>query len=279
MEGFQNVAVTRQDNQLMIHWQGENLGEVKVYQSATPDFTESTGWLVGSTEQSSYTAAVQPQERSYFLLVAQNGARIRVAERVIPIDGLVNFRDLGGYLTNDGYRTKWGKLLRSGGFTCELGHMSIDFRGPRCACGNRGCLETVCSTTALFREISRRTPLELHSQDTYGSESNRAAMEQVARAFSQGDPQVSAVVEDFAQALCSGIVSIVNLFAVQSVYIGGAVRLLGDSFILMMQHMLEVNYRIITNSRSIHSALFDDDLEASRKAAVMLTMERLFRRS
>lgn len=55
MEGFQNVAVTRQDNQLMIHWQGENLGEVKVYQSATPDFTESTGWLVGSTEQSSYT--------------------------------------------------------------------------------------------------------------------------------------------------------------------------------------------------------------------------------
>ncbi len=113
MEGFQNVAVTRQDNQLMIHWQGENLGEVKVYQSATPDFTESTGWLVGSTEQSSYTAAVQPQERSYFLLVAQNGARIRVAERVIPMDGLVNFRDLGGYLTNDGYRTKWGKLLRS----------------------------------------------------------------------------------------------------------------------------------------------------------------------
>ena len=46
MEGFQNVAVTRQDNQLMIHWQGENLGEVKVYQSATPDFTESTGWLL-----------------------------------------------------------------------------------------------------------------------------------------------------------------------------------------------------------------------------------------
>lgn len=161
----------------------------------------------------------------------------------------------------------------------EAGHIIIRQDGPLCTCGNRGCLETVCSTTALFREISRRTPLELHYQDTYGSESNREAMEQVARAFSQGDPQVSAVVEDFAQALCSGIVSIVNLFAVQSVYIGGAVRLLGDSFILMMQHMLEVNYRIITNSRSIHSALFDDDLEASRKAAVMLTMERLFRRS
>jgi len=46
-----------------------------------------------------------------------------------------------------------GRLLRSGGFTCELGHMSIDFRGPRCACGNRGCLEVFAATHRVLAQF------------------------------------------------------------------------------------------------------------------------------
>ena len=104
-------------------------------------------------------------------------------------------------------------------------------------------------------------------------------MEQVADAFSRGDPEVTAVVKDFARALCSGIVSIVNLFGLQSVYIGGAVRLLGEPFIQLIRELLAQHFRIITNTQAVQCALFDDDLEASRKAAVTLTMERLFQRN
>ena len=161
----------------------------------------------------------------------------------------------------------------------EAGHIIIRQDGPVCTCGNRGCLETICSTTALFREIGSRTSLRLEYQEVYGSEHNQAAMELGADAFRQGDPDVIAVIRDYARALCNGIVSIVNLFAAQSVYIGGAVRLLGQPFVELLQQMLEEDFRIITNSRTLHIALFDDDLEASRKAAVTLTMERLFQRS
>lgn len=39
----------------------------------------------------------------------------------------------------------------------ELGHLSINFRGPRCeACGNRGCLELYASAGALVRLVRRR---------------------------------------------------------------------------------------------------------------------------
>ncbi len=34
--------------------------------------------------------------------------------RIIPLQGGRNFRDLGGYLTSDGRRVKWGRLFRSG---------------------------------------------------------------------------------------------------------------------------------------------------------------------
>ncbi len=168
------------------------------------------------------------------------------------------------------------------GHTCvpvEAGHIIIRQDGPACTCGNRGCLETVCSTTALFRALDARTDLHLDFQDVYGSDRNKLAMEQVAEAFHRGSPAVREILEEFACALCSGIVSIVNLFAVRSVYIGGAVRQLGEPFLALLRQLLAERFQIITNSRQIQLALFDDDLEASRKAAVMLTMERLFRRN
>lgn len=114
MEGFHQAAVMRQDNTLTISWEGEGLGKVKVYQAWTPDFTEADGQLAAESDgQSIQWSYSDTGKRPYFLLVADNGARLRIAERVLQMDSLVNFRDLGGYLTVDGRRTKWGKLLRS----------------------------------------------------------------------------------------------------------------------------------------------------------------------
>ncbi|MBI2851774.1 MAG: ROK family protein [Chloroflexi bacterium] len=38
----------------------------------------------------------------------------------------------------------------------EIGHMTIEVDGPRCACGNTGCLEVLASGTAVAREAIRR---------------------------------------------------------------------------------------------------------------------------
>ena len=101
-------------------------------------------------------------------------------------------------------------------------------------------------------------------------------MQQVARALEAGDGAVIAVLEDYVYALCCGIISIVNLFAVRSVQIGGAVRILGDRFAQMLRHTLSTRFHILTSSHELTLELFDDDYESSRKAAVMLMMERIF---
>lgn len=51
--------------------------------------------------------------RPYFHLTS-GGARMTVAERLLPLKGGRNFRDLGGYETSDGQRVRWGVLYRSG---------------------------------------------------------------------------------------------------------------------------------------------------------------------
>lgn len=41
----------------------------------------------------------------------------RSAHRLLNFEGIANFRDLGGYETEDGKRTRWGVLYRSGNFS------------------------------------------------------------------------------------------------------------------------------------------------------------------
>jgi glucokinase len=37
----------------------------------------------------------------------------------------------------------------------ELGHMIINFEGPKCACGNHGCIEAYAGATAIRREVKK----------------------------------------------------------------------------------------------------------------------------
>jgi protein-tyrosine phosphatase len=57
---------------------------------------------------------VAPNKRPYFWVKAENGTTRMIAERVLPLEGGRNFRDLGGYETASGATVKWGVLYRSG---------------------------------------------------------------------------------------------------------------------------------------------------------------------
>jgi protein-tyrosine phosphatase len=56
-----------------------------------------------------------------------------VAERLLPLDGGINFRDMGGYETVDGRRVKWRHLYRSGTMTrlTPADHEHLATRGIR----------------------------------------------------------------------------------------------------------------------------------------------------
>jgi protein-tyrosine phosphatase len=51
--------------------------------------------------------------RPYYLLAA-DGRETRVAERLLPLEGGRNFRDLGGYRADGGRQVRWGRIYRSG---------------------------------------------------------------------------------------------------------------------------------------------------------------------
>lgn len=65
-----------------------------------------------------WQASIAPEPYDIMFAVApirpQDEPAVRAAERVPPLEGALNFRDLGGYATANGRRVTWGKVYRSG---------------------------------------------------------------------------------------------------------------------------------------------------------------------
>ncbi|MEO0907060.1 MAG: tyrosine-protein phosphatase [Pseudomonadota bacterium] len=100
-------------NQYNFTWQGD--APVTIEVSTEPGFAAGSGRMIGTFEggAATWTADTGPARR-YFLASTENGAQQAIAVRLLPLEGGRNFRDLGGYTTEDGRTVKWGRVFRSG---------------------------------------------------------------------------------------------------------------------------------------------------------------------
>jgi len=94
-------------------------GLVKIYESSKPDSFNLLSPVAEAEIRKGYKNIflVKSTKRSYFNLVFEKKYSVITAERIIPMQGLFNFRDLGGYYNIDGQQTRWGKIYRSSSLT------------------------------------------------------------------------------------------------------------------------------------------------------------------
>jgi len=112
----------------------------------------------------------------------------------------------------------------------EIGHMTIDVNGPRCSCGNTGCLEMFASGTAIAREAIKRIDDGEKSSITNmvkGKIKNITA-EKVTKAARDGDYLATDVIARAASYLGVGMVNLVNIFNTEMIIIGGGMSQMGD---------------------------------------------------
>ncbi|MCC8026028.1 MAG: ROK family protein [Clostridium sp.] len=103
-----------------------------------------------------------------------------------------------------------GELLKGCiGVAGEIGHTSISFDGPRCACGNYGCLENYCSSIAFTREVNRVMAPE-----------KEYTFRQVSQLVREGNRQATEIFLDACDKLSIGVVNIVNSFNPSVIVIG-----------------------------------------------------------
>jgi glucokinase len=128
----------------------------------------------------------------------------------------------GGVITH-------GVLLRGAdGAGGELGHVTIESAGPRCGCGNHGCLEALASGTAI-----RRRAREVASDQPY-SALGRLAVERevlgedVTRLAHEGDEAALQVLQETGRWLGIGLAGFVNTFNPEVIAVGGGAARAGE---------------------------------------------------
>ncbi len=112
----------------------------------------------------------------------------------------------------------------------EVGHMVIDANGPRCSCGNVGCLEVLASGTALAREAQKLIQQGASTKiaELANGEPSNVTAKLVADAARQGDALAREIISQAATYLGMGLANLVNIFNPEMIVVGGGVAKIGD---------------------------------------------------
>lgn len=121
-------------------------------------------------------------------------------------------------------------LLGARGLAGELGHITVDPHGPRCTCGNVGCLEQLSSGTAIANRAAAllRSGVAPQRLLQIGGDPDAVRTEDLAVWASEGERFALDVLTDAATWLGIGVASFIHIFNPEIVVIGGGVSRIGD---------------------------------------------------
>jgi len=172
-----------------------------------------------------------------------------------------------------------GKIYEgSNGSAGEIGHTTVEPNGPRCKCGNRGCLENFASGRAIAsRAISgllagRET---LINKITAGS-IDKVTAEIVTEAAKEGDEFALEIWRETAEYLGIAIANLINVYNPEMIIIGGGVAQAGNFLFEPLKRVVKERAlpRAVKVVKIVPSQLKDD---ASLIGAAALALEKTFK--
>lgn len=132
----------------------------------------------------------------------------------------------------------------------EGGHVSIDYRGPRCGCGKPGCIEALASGPA----IAKRARAKLSAQpvpcskmlELAGGNIEAVTGELVGKAYTAGDPLAKEVLQETVELLSLWLGNTIDLLDPDVIIVGGGVASLLTPFFGDIKNLLP---KFCVNSR------------------------------
>jgi glucokinase len=135
---------------------------------------------------------------------------------------------IGGGIVIDG--RLWRGVSDTG---AELGHMTIDYDGPQCNCGSRGCIEAYASAPAMVRRMKEAVAAGRTSSlkgALLGGKDVDAA--QIHAAALAGDELAREIIEETGRLLGIAVASYVNIFNPNAVVLHGGMVNAGEMLLL-----------------------------------------------
>jgi glucokinase len=119
------------------------------------------------------------------------------------------------------------------GSAAEGGHVSIDYRGPRCACGKLGCIEILAAGPAIgARARAKLADASSHSAilDLAKGDISSVTSELVGQAYAAGDPLAGEILQETVELLTIWLGNTVDLLDPDVIVMGGGVAAMFKPF-------------------------------------------------
>ena len=132
----------------------------------------------------------------------------------------------GAYIFN-------GQVLRGAhGFAGEFGHFTMDIDGPLCACGKKGCFESLASGSALGR-IAREYAKDSRAPQVLKEAGSISAIQgiHVKNVAANGGADGLEIMDEYGHNVAIGLVSLTNIFDPEIIVISGGVVEMGDTLL------------------------------------------------
>jgi glucokinase len=176
---------------------------------------------------------------------------------------------IGGGVISEGHI-----LHGARGLAGEVGHMTIDIHGPKCACGNTGCLEVLASGTAIARQAVEliKTGLPTALTDMVGDDLTKITAQLVTKAAREGDGLALELMQRVGEYIGIGLVNLFHLFNPEMAIIGGGVSQAGDLIFVPAREI--VHHRTMEGFHEgipIIPATLGDDVGLLGAAALVLS--------
>jgi glucokinase len=164
----------------------------------------------------------------------------------------------------------------SEGCAAEIGHITVEPDGPKCHCGNRGCLETMASgfwTVAWVKDqLSQGAPSWL--QELYLTDPDAIRGETLVAAALNRDPLARRAFDRVGKSLGQVIAGVVHLLGLSRVIIGGRFARAWDVFQLPLAEELHRRLTLFPSEAvSVCPATLGDD--AGLLGAARLAWDRV----
>lgn len=169
-----------------------------------------------------------------------------------------------------------GRVYRGQGFGSEWGHTTIDSRGPRCACGNVGCLDHFLRDGYLRQRLEAQAARLRCRLPRPPAGDSLAAWLTVP--WPRADAVRAAVLREVLDHIGVGVVSLVNTFNPSLIVIGGRFSVLGRTLLEHVAGMVrERTFPAFQAELDVRLSELDPQTAGARGAAA-LVLDAFFRR-
>ena len=143
---------------------------------------------------------------------------------------------IGGGVAVDG-KLRLGSLGSAG----ELGHQTVVANGPRCGCGNHGCLEAVASGPAIAAEGIKlmRMGLAPHLHQLVSGDAGAVTTRELAAA-AEHDSAIAEALERAARYIGLAAANVVTILHPDLIVLGGGVAEIGERLIGPIRNEIQV---------------------------------------